>query len=226
MQGAGFVADILRSAGIGGALTDAADMAISSANGKKAQLLYNPLASAVQTGILELPGKLTEAINAGVPWDEAARLLADNVLRNSVQVWRVGEDLAKPQEQAERDSDRRDLRVYRQLTSDSAPFTGDFNPAIVAKSKAFQEAETGQEARDTFKEYEPVLRNKRKNAPASRISAPRDYVLPADENGQRERYAGYLQRQGDDTIGRKFRRSGRLENIKGYKEAMMESANR
>ncbi len=209
-EGLAMVTDLLRNAGIGGALTSVADYGMNKYLGKSPQIIFNPLASTVKTGLLDFYPQWKEAVDNGVGGVEAAKLLGENILGNMFQVWRVGANLMKSGEDRSRESDRRDLREYRQLTSGVKPFTGDYNPALADQSRKFQEAETPEDALEAGKTFKPKR-------------TPRDYVMPA-EMADDQRYVRYLNDagRGEEDISGKLVRSARLKAIQPMKRMIVE----
>ena len=200
---AAWVVDILRAAGLGGALIDLASIPLNLSTGKQAQLIYNPLAETVQANLVQLPGQIYEAMEAGIPMDEIGISVSENILRNSFQAFRIIDDLSKSTEQIAKEEDRRDLRTFEQLNGKKA-FTGEFNPIISRKNRKFAEAETYEEAKASVG-----------NTTIKRT--PRNYVMPAEP----EAYVDYLSKTSDPKLDRKLARSGRLEEVKPWKRQLL-----
>jgi len=201
---AAWVVDILRAAGLGGALIDLASIPLNLSTGKQAQLIYNPLAETIQANLVQLPGQIYEAMEAGIPPLDILTSVSENIFRNSFQAFRIIDDLSKSTEQIAKEEDRRDLRTFEQLNGKKA-FTGEFNPIISRKNRKFAEAETYEEAKAAVKDT-TVKRT------------PRNYVMPAEP----EAYVDYLSKTSDPKLDRKLARSGRLEEVKPWKRVLLQ----
>jgi hypothetical protein len=185
------VTDMLRSAGIGGALVDITNYGLKKAGNQNAQLIYNPLASAVQTGLLDAVPQFAEAVNAGIPPVEVAEILGKNILRSLSQVGAVAMDLSQSKEEQQANSRARNFRTFQNLVEDRPAFSGAGNPAMMEENRKF--------ARTT----DPEEMNQMLDILARRgngISTPRNYMAPADPL-ERMRYMRYLEATGENEPG-------------------------
>lgn len=182
------VTDMLRSAGIGGALVDMANYGLKKAGNQNAQLIYNPLASAVQTSLLDAIPQFSEAVSQGVAPEEAAGILAKNMLRSLSQVGAVVTDLSKSEQEREQDRRARNLRTYENLMNDRPAFSGTVNPILTEENREFSRTQDPEEAMRML----DILERRGKS-----VSTPRNYMAPADPL-DRMRFMRFLEASGQE----------------------------
>lgn len=185
------ITDMLRSAGIGGALVDITNYSLKKAGNQNAQLIYNPLASAVQTSVIDMVPQFAEAVNQGVPPLEVAEILGKNILRSLSQVGSVAMDLSKSKEETEQDRRARNFRTFQSLVEDKPAFSGTANPALMEENRKFGRTTDPAEMERMLDILE------RRGKP---MATPRNYMAPADPL-ERMRYMRYLEATGENEPG-------------------------
>ena len=201
--------NLLRSAGMGGAVTDLADYMVNRFQGKNTQILYNPLATALNSNLLNILPQFAEAVNKGMDPVDVAKLLGENILRSQVQVLGIAGNLLN--EHRQEMSDARDLRVFEHLTEDKPYFSGTTNPALADENRQFKYAKEPDEVQAIFDKLA-----KRGNT----MDAPDNYVMPSNPI-DRMSYLDYLERVDPSNKERKESVGMEVEGANRMKSALI-----